>query len=93
MNNDLSDIHVENADDADFQNFVRGKEQENMFVYANWLKPGLHKFLIYCPVSQRLFVKSMLINTNKKDFYPKLRIEDTFKVIQMMMVRKQIKAS
>ena len=43
-----------------------------MFVYANWLKPGLHKFLIYCPTSQRLFVKSMLINTNKKDFYPEL---------------------
>jgi len=51
MQNDLSDIHVENADDKDFQNFIRGKDKKNMFVYANWLKPGLHKFLIYCPTS------------------------------------------
>ena len=51
MSNDLTDIHLENADDGDFQNFIKGKDKENMFVYANWLKPGLHKFLIYCPVS------------------------------------------
>ena len=51
MRNDLTDIHVENAEEHDFQNFIRKKGQKDMFVYANYLKPGLHRFLIYCPIS------------------------------------------
>ena len=41
-----------------------------MFVYANYLKPGIHKFLIYCPVNKRAFVKTILVDLNTSDFYP-----------------------
>jgi murein L,D-transpeptidase YafK len=41
-----------------------------MFVYANYLKPGIHKFLIYDPVNKRAFVKTILVDLNTSDFYP-----------------------
>jgi hypothetical protein len=47
------------------------------FVYAGYLKPGLHQFIIYCPVTKRAFVKDVIIDLNCQDFYPEfpLRIE------------------
>jgi len=49
--NQLTDVHVENASEKDFQSFSRGENKEGLFVYANYLVPGIHKFLIYCPTS------------------------------------------
>jgi hypothetical protein len=40
------------------------------FVYSAYLKPGLHQFIIYCPVTKRAFVKDIIIDLNGQDFYP-----------------------
>ena len=45
-----------------------------MFIYANYLPPGIHKYLIYCPVNKRAFVKTMFVDVNTKDFYPEYPI-------------------
>ena len=34
------------------------------FVYSAYLKPGLHQFIIYCPVTKRAFVKDIIIDLN-----------------------------
>jgi hypothetical protein len=67
--NDLTDVHVENATNNDFDNFADPEHvnKKNMFVYANYLVPGIHKFVIYCPISQRAFCKTILVDTNLKE--------------------------
>lgn len=72
--NELQDVHVENAADADFYDFNKG-EVKDFFVYANYLPPGVHKYLIYCPVSQRAFVKTTLVEPNTKDHYPEFPVQ------------------
>ena len=42
----------------------------NTFIYAAFLPPGLHQFLIYCPKTHRLFCKDIIINLNSFDDYP-----------------------
>jgi hypothetical protein len=44
-------------------------------VYANYLKPGIHKFLIYCPVNKRAFVKTILVDVNTSDYYPEFPVK------------------
>lgn len=44
----------------------------NEFGYAAFLPPGVHNFLIYCPKTDRLFCKEVVIDLNSKDFYPEL---------------------
>jgi hypothetical protein len=65
--NELTDVHVENA--SDFKE-LRGPTNKDFYIYANYLKPGKHKFLIYCPQSKRAFIKTMLVGINTQDFYP-----------------------
>ena len=45
---------------------------EEIYVYAAFLPPGLHKCLIYEPESGRAFTKSFLVDLNDFDFYPEL---------------------
>ena len=40
------------------------------FVYAAYLPPGLHQFIIYCPVTRRAFCKDVVIDLSASDFYP-----------------------
>ena len=42
----------------------------NTFVYAAFLPPGMHQFLIYCPKTHRLFCKDIIIDLNSFDDYP-----------------------
>lgn len=65
--NELTDVHVENA--SDFKD-LRGPTNKDFYIYANYLKPGKHKFLIYCPHSNRAFIKTILVGINTQDFYP-----------------------
>ena len=68
--NELTDVHVENANNKDFDVNFQKENNKDMFVYANYLKPGIHKFLIYCPINKRAFVKTILVDLNTSDFYP-----------------------
>jgi hypothetical protein len=70
MDNQISDVHVENATTQDFEGFYDETRNKNMFVYATYLAPGIHKFVIYCPVSRRAFCKTLMVDVNTKDFYP-----------------------
>lgn len=67
--NELTDVQVINA--KNFGEF-RGEFNKDFYVYANYLAPGRHKFLIYCPQSERAFVKTVVIGLNTKEFYPEL---------------------
>jgi hypothetical protein len=61
---------VENATPQDFDNFYDPERNKNMFVYAAYLKPGIHKFTIYCPISKRAFCKTIMVDVNTKDYWP-----------------------
>lgn len=39
------------------------------YVYAAYLPPGIHQFLIFCPKTQRLFVKDIVIDLNQSYIY------------------------
>lgn len=45
--NELTEMHIENGDALDGKT-LSGSDSD-YYVYANYLPPGLHKFLIYCP--------------------------------------------
>ena len=70
LENQLTDVHVENATSQDFENFRDEDLNKNMFVYAAYLVPGIHKFVIYCPISKRAFCKTIMVDVNTKDQYP-----------------------
>ena len=70
LENQLTDVHVENATPQDFENFNDETKNKNMFVYATYLVPGIHKFVIYCPISKRAFCKTIMVDVNTKDQYP-----------------------
>ena len=39
-------------------------------MYAAYLPPGLHSFIIYCPVTKRAYAKDIMINLSESDHYP-----------------------
>jgi hypothetical protein len=65
--NGLTDVHVENGSSFIENN---GDFYTDNYVYANFLPPGQHKFLIYSPRTGRAYVKSMLVHLNTKEHYP-----------------------
>ena len=68
---------MENATSKDLDNFADPEfiNRANMFVYANYLVPGIHKFVIYCPISKRAFCKTILVDTNTKEQYPEYPVQ------------------
>ena len=45
-------------------------ELDNLnFVYAAYLPPGLHQFLIYCPKTDRLFVKDVMVDVSHGNYF------------------------
>ena len=67
--NELTDVHVENGssfidNNADFYT--------DNYVYANFLPPGQHQFLIYSPRTNRAYLKSMMVHHNTKDHFPEM---------------------
>lgn len=40
------------------------------FVYAAYLPPGMHQFIIYCPKTERAFCKDIIIDLNACDQWP-----------------------
>ena len=40
------------------------------FVYTAFLPPGLHQILIYCPLTDRLFCKEIVVGVNKCEILP-----------------------
>jgi len=43
-----------------------------LFVYSAYLPPGAQNVLIYCPKTERAFIKQFYTGINDKDFYPEL---------------------
>ena len=75
MLNEITDMHVENLKEKDFDVWNLNQSKKDIYIYANYLPPGEHKFLIYCPVSKRAFVKTIYVGLNTKDFYPEWPIQ------------------
>jgi hypothetical protein len=69
LQNKLTDVQCENASNDDFLNFADPEyvNRKNVFIYANYLTPGMHKFVIYCPLSKRAFCKTILVDVNTKE--------------------------
>lgn len=40
------------------------------YVYAAYLPPGMHQFIIYCPKTSRAFCKDIVIDLNASDYWP-----------------------
>jgi len=63
-------VHFENVNKKDLENWDNDLFKKDNYIYANYLPSGQHKFLIYCPISKRAFIKTMFVGTNTKDHYP-----------------------
>ena len=48
---------------------MRGGPECDTFVYAAYLPPGLHKFVIYCPDTKRMFCKDEMVNLSASDHH------------------------
>ena len=68
-------MHVENMTQDDFYEWQEGKNKKDIYIYAAYLPSGQHKFLIYCPISKRAFVKTIYVGINTKDFYPEWPVQ------------------
>lgn len=66
----MTDVHAENINLNDIENWENDLFKKDNYIYANYLPTGQHKFLIYCPTTKRAFVKTLHVGLNKKDFYP-----------------------
>ena len=40
------------------------------FIYAAYLPPGLHQFVLYCPATHRAFCKDFIVDLSASDLYP-----------------------
>jgi len=40
------------------------------FIYAAYLPPGLHQFIIYCPITKRVYCKDLIVDLSHADLYP-----------------------
>jgi hypothetical protein len=45
-------------------------KQCSTFVYAAYLPPGLHQFLIYCPKTKRAFCKDIVVDLSECEPFP-----------------------
>ena len=49
----------------------------DVYVYADFLKPGYHQVLIYDPAQERAFCKDFIVNLNlREDIYPEYPIPE-----------------
>ena len=60
-NNTVMDVTTVNLSDD--------KKKLPDFVYAAFLSPGLHQFLIYCPKTDSLFVKDVMIDLSHCEYF------------------------
>lgn len=54
---------------ADMEKAI-ANEKTVPFVYVSFLPPGIHQLLIYCPLTDRLFCKEVVINVNCCEILP-----------------------
>ena len=75
--NSLTDVHVVN----EFPNLELGPPANTSFIYAAYLKPGHHQFLIYCPKTKRAFFQHIIVQLNTCENYPEFPlILETYKI-------------
>lgn len=78
LKNELTEMHLVNLPDAlvkwkermDAKGKILIEEDCSTFVYAEYLPPGLHQLIIYCPKTQRAFCKEFIVDLNQCDSYP-----------------------
>ena len=42
----------------------------NTYVYANFLPPGKHQIIIYCPVQKKVFCRDVVVDLSTADTFP-----------------------
>ena len=78
LRNELNDVETVNfpkridefQPEWDNQGKVTNIKECTTFVYAAYLPPGLHQFLIYDPVTKKAYVKDIILDLNASEFYP-----------------------
>jgi hypothetical protein len=51
---------------------VNQQSSKDIYLYSAYLPPGHHSLLIYCPKTERAFIKQFYVGLNDNDFYPEL---------------------
>jgi hypothetical protein len=73
--NEITDVDSINVPDlkstTGHSSSGKGKNCE-VFAFAAFLPPGVHQFLIYCPKTDRVFCKEVVVDLNSKDYFPEL---------------------
>mgnify|MGYP006952868226 FL=1 len=69
--NQLTDLKAVNVK-ADTIIRANQETSKDLFVYSAYLPPGAQNVLIYCPKTERAFIKQFYTGINDKDFYPEL---------------------
>jgi hypothetical protein len=67
MKNEITDMHIENLTQNDFDRWNLTQSKNNVYIYANYLPD--------CPVSKCAFVKTIYVGINTKDFYPEWPVQ------------------
>ena len=52
-------------------------KNSDVYVYANFLKPGYHQLLIFDPLLEKAYSKDLMVNVNlRDDLFPEYPIID-----------------
>jgi hypothetical protein len=87
MKNELMDVKSVNIPELHkASKEKRPLEDSDIYIYAEFVKPGYHQFVIYDPIVEKAYCKDFVVNLNlREDIYPE------YPVIQGMNMKKGIK--
>ena len=76
LRNELMDIQCINN-----PNLCSNLQNNDVYIYADFLKPGYHQLLIFDPLLERAYCKDVMININlREDLFPEYPIIEGFKI-------------
>ena len=76
LRNELMDVHCINEPD-----FCLDLANNDVFIYADFLKPGYHQVLIFDPLLEKAFCKDFMLNINlREDLFPEYPIIEGTKI-------------
>ena len=76
LRNELMDVTCINNPDL-FSNLKKNE----VYIYAEYLKPGYHQLLIFDPLLEKAYCKDFMVNLNlRDDLYPEYPVIDGFVV-------------
>ena len=76
LRNELMDVECINNPDL-----CSNLKNSDVYIYADFLKPGYHQLLIFDPLLERAYCKDFMLNLNlREDIFPEYPVMEGYKI-------------